>query len=89
MNKVTADSLFEEARNKVPDPKNPKIGDTYEYNVIINGTKIMTTRIVIANVNQNIAWVYSNGDLKMISCFEYYIRSMKGIQPIIKENENV
>lgn len=84
---TTADSLFKQALSKIPDPKNPKPGDTYEYTVDYSFIKL-TTRIVVIDHNEEYKSTrcYINGELKGGINLEFLIRSVKGAQPVITES---
>lgn len=79
-----ADDLFSIARNNVPDPNNPKSGDTYE-NVVNYGMFELTSRIVITEVNLNGVWYYVNGEYKGMpkNDFKFFIQSMPEIKPVV------
>ena len=79
---MNADDLFSIARNNVPDPNNPKPGDTYE-NVVNYGMFKITTKIVVIDSKSNQTRAYINGEVKYIENFEYLIRSMPAIKPIL------
>lgn len=80
----TAEDLFKLNRSQIPDPNNPKSGDTYE-NVVNYGMFELTSRIVITEVNLNGVWYYVNGEYKGMpkNDFKFFIQSMPEIKPVV------
>jgi hypothetical protein len=79
----TADDLFELNRNQLPNPNNPKPGDTYEH-VVENGMFKLVQRIVVASKDENSTWYYVNGEMKGCRHFAHFIRSMKNIRVVLE-----
>jgi len=79
-----ANDLFELNRNSLPDPNNPKPGDTYE-NVVDYGMFKLIQRIVVVDYDSNYksTRIYLNGEIKHITNFTYFVRSMKNIKVVL------
>lgn len=81
----TADDLFKLNRSQIPNPNNPKPGDTYE-NVTDYGMFKLTIRLVVLDYDSKDKWtrIYVNGERKSIENFAFYIRSMKNIKVVLE-----
>ena len=73
---TTADSLFAVARAAIPDPRNPKPGDTYQRGRSVFGAGAV---IVVAEVHPWATIVYVDGEAKSIGRLDLWLRSMPDV----------
>ena len=80
---TTADSLFALARAAIPDPRNPKPGDTYQRGRSVFGAGAV---IVVAQVFESgTTLVYVGGEQRSVARFDLWLRSMPDARAVASE----
>lgn len=81
---TTADSLFALARAAIPDPRNPKPGDTYQRGRSILGAGAVIT-VIDHDPKYDSTRVYIAGELRGVQRFDLWLRSMPDARPVASE----
>lgn len=80
---MTADDLFAAARAALPDPRNPKPGDTYQRGrTMLGGGDVI---VVIDVTSHRETLVYINGERKTIGRFDLWLKSMPDARAVASE----
>lgn len=78
---TTADTLFALARAAIPDPRNPRPGDTYQRPHWTSGPRV----IVVQSVVRSEVFAYVDGVRMCYLRFDLLMRSMPDARPVASE----
>jgi len=81
---MTADDLFDLARAAIPDPRNPKPGDTYQRGRTMFGAGAVIT-VIDHDPKHASTRCYIAGELKGIKRFDLWLRSMPDARAVASE----
>ena len=99
-NMTRAEELFQAARSHVPDPANPKKGDTYIHTTIIQGKVAAEVKLVVTNVENTklcpytykrvpaqVVHYYIEGKQLCSDAFELMLKSMRHVRAVVETLE--